>query len=124
MTSYLPPRVLRESVDSMVIWALSGDWTRDLPTNIRHDALAELANLKGRAILDLRDVAFIDSWGEEALADLVQRIRDSGETIRWVRDDTRRADFSGVERAFDRRQLKVDVHPDRDSAYAAMGVTS
>jgi hypothetical protein len=108
MTWYQEPEVRRTTEDGVNLWKLSGDWTRDLPLDVRRRASAELkVDLPEKLILDLADVKFIDSWGEETICDLFQQILDIARHVVWVWDPSRPSEYEGLKHALERRRLEV-----------------
>jgi hypothetical protein len=84
---YENPRLEKKERNNTPLWVLSGDWTRDLPSDVRMELGTglEAAELPQRLVVDSSYVAFIDSWGEGKIADLVQRAVAHGE-VQWVHD--------------------------------------
>jgi hypothetical protein len=120
MTYFKEPGVEVRQQGEIVVWRLRGDWTRDLPNDRRRAAIDLVKSSPDQLVLDLSDVNFIDSWGEEAVCDVIQRVVEAGGRIVWVRDKTRRGEYDGVLRALQRRRLPVSGHDDLEAAYAAM----
>jgi len=122
MSSYVEPRVDEHMHGSVVEWSLSGDWTRDLPMDVRWSASSRLAqHMEAALVLNLTDVRFIDSWAEELLADAIQAVRDRGYRVALVIDGTRRADFEGVTHVVERRGLAVGCFDQVPNALASIG---
>ncbi len=118
MSWYEQPAVARTDADGVAVWRLTGDWTRDLPLEVRRDATALLKDVPRRLVLVLRDVKFIDSWGEETLCDAMQRILDDGGFVVWTFDAVRRAEFQGIVVALERRKVVVKALADDAAAIA------
>lgn len=121
MTWYDSPDIERTAEGSVQVLRLLGDWTRDLPLEVKRHARSLLSNdIRGPLVLDLTDMKFLDSWGEESIADLLQRLRDTGEGLAWVCDKVRSASYEGVRQALVRRQLVVHEFPSRTEAVASL----
>lgn len=120
MSYFEPPNVDRRDDEGVAVWRLVGDWTRDLPVDVRHQATSALRDQVQRLVLDLRDLKFIDSWGEETVCDVLQRVGEEGGAVAWTRDAARPAEFAGVQRALERRQLAIDSFTDLAAAITAV----
>lgn len=122
MSWYVEPNMIEREEAGAMIWSLSGDWTRDLPVHVREDALKALGReITGPLVLDLTNVAFIDSWAEELIADTTQNGRDLGREVALVVDASRGAAFDGVRHVFERRQLDIETFDQLEQALAKMG---
>jgi len=121
MTHYTSPTVEQKSDQGVAVWRLLGDWSRDLPLELRHGVVANLlGEVQEALVLDLRDVRFIDSWGEEVLCDAIQRQTEEGKRVCWTLDATRTARFHGVIRALERRHVEALHYPNTIEAMAAV----
>jgi len=122
MSWYVEPNMIERAEAGAMVWSLSGDWTRDLPVHVREDALKALGReITGPLVLDLTNVAFIDSWAEELIADTTQYGRDLGHEVALVVDATRGAAFDGVRHVFERRKLDIETFDQLEQALAKMG---
>ncbi len=121
MIWYEEPGVERVEAASVEVWRLVGDWTRDLPLAVRRGAVADLSReVREALVVDLSDVKFIDSWGEEAICDALLRVREEGRRVVWTWDASRRSEYDGVRRSLERRGLSVASYNDRGAAIAAV----
>jgi len=121
MTWYDSPGIERTAEGSVQVLRLLGDWTRDLPLELKRRASLLLSeDIRGPLVLDLTDLKFLDSWGEESIADLLQRVSDTGDPLAWVCDKVRSASYEGVRQALVRRQLAVAEFPSRTEAVASL----
>ncbi len=121
MNHYEAPRVENINESGVAIWCLRGDWTRDLPLDVRRDAAEKLdIAVTGPLLVDLQNVSFMDSWGEEVICSALVRVRGEGHKAVWVYDPTRRTYCEGVERAFARRKMPAESHTTLASAMAAL----
>jgi hypothetical protein len=106
MNWYSPPKVERQRHDGIAIWRLEGDWTRDLPLDVRRSAKDALSpDPIAPQILDLSDLAFLDSWGEETIGDVLLLVHETEGRTAWVFDNSRFASYEGIRRANQRRGL-------------------
>jgi len=69
-------------------WKLLGDWTRDLPNQVRYEANQSLESHPLPETLDLTAIGFLDSWGEGRIADLCWEMVQGSitglpEILRW-----------------------------------------
>jgi hypothetical protein len=121
MTWYDAPTLERQSEGGVEVWKLRGDWTRDLPLDVRHRLRAELnIVLPERVVLDLGDIKFIDSWGEETICDLMQRARDEAIPVAWTRDASRPSEYEGLKHALQRRKIDIQSFENRPTAIATV----
>lgn len=117
MNWYSPPKVHPEKEDGIAICRLGGDWTRDLPLDVRHAATDSLRTAPSMPqIVDLSDIAFLDSWGEETIVDILAQVRESRGQVAWIFDNSRSASYEGLRRALQRRHLEAREFPNRQAA--------
>lgn len=122
MSWYDEPKLTDRKEGAATVWTLSGDWTRDLPAHVKEDAVKLLAReVTTPLVLDLTNVAFIDSWAEELIADAAQNVRDLGYEVALVVDATRGATLDGVRHVLERRELDVASFERFDQALAKIG---
>lgn len=125
MSWFQKPEVERTTDNGIAVWQLLGDWTRDLPLNLRHQASAALTkDVPSILVLDLSDVKFIDSWGEETICDLLQSVLDADGRVAWTKDPSRSSEYEGLKHALERRSLAIEGLPSRAAAVAAVQGTS
>jgi anti-anti-sigma regulatory factor len=120
MDYFKQPVVERRDNDDVTVWRLVGDWTRDLPLDVRRAAADALKGEATRLVLDLGDVSFLDSWGEETVCAALQRVREGGGVVAWRRDAARPSEYAGMARALERRQLHIPGFTDLAAAIAAV----
>jgi ABC-type transporter Mla MlaB component len=120
MNWFKQPQVEQKEEGGVAVWRLLGDWTRDLPLEVRRVAVDALKAEATLMVLDLLDVNFIDSWGEEAVCDVIQRVRNEGGNVVWTRDPARSSEYEGVQRALERRRLEAESFMDAATAIAAL----
>ena len=124
MSWYARPKVEHQEHDGVAVWRLVGDWTRDLPLDERRDARAALNSEPiAPTVLDLSDLAFLDSWGEETIGDVLLHFHEQHGSAAWVFDTSRSAFYEGIRRALHRRGFSAAAFPDRDAAVASVKST-
>lgn len=121
MSWYQAPAVEQHDEANVAIFRLTGDWTRDLPLDVRRAAVEALAaKFANHLVLDLADARFIDSWGEETICDALGRAAEQGKRGALLIDKARYAEYEGVKHALERRKLDVASFDDRATAIAAV----
>lgn len=120
MTWYHQPTVASHTEGQILILRITGDWTRDLPTQVKRAAAEALQHMSVTSlIIDLTDISFIDSWGEERFCDLLQWAQDNGGFLNLVEDPSRTADYEGLAITMERRELRTNIFTELTQALAA-----
>lgn len=105
MTWYTRPSVEIQNDEGTTHVVLAGDWTQDLPTEIKTELKTTVEGIEGKSLkVDLGRVTFLDSWGEELLADLFFRFVDDMKRVSWGYRPRPAVEFEGLEITLARRQ--------------------
>ncbi len=117
------PRIDESVRGSTKVWTFIGEWTRDRPLIERREVAQLLSrpNTPQKLILDLTNVSFLDSWGEESVCDSIQGVQNGGGLVVWVFDVARVAEYEGLVLALQCRKLTASRYPNLEDALQVLG---
>jgi anti-anti-sigma regulatory factor len=76
-----PPSIRKYKQDGILVWRLFGDWVRNLPTDTREAAMAELEEEVQSIVVDISGVRHMDNWGVCLVGDVLE---EANPKAAWV----------------------------------------